>query len=229
MMVDIKAQGKEEFHFTEALKTLRTNIQFCGSNIQVIMFTSAIPGEGKSRITFSEARSLAELGRRVLLIDADIRKSVLLDRYNVQQEVGGLSEYLSGQKEIGEVLCSTNIPNLHIIFAGPYSPNPSELLAEPAFRELLDQMRNEYDYILIDTPPMAGMTDGAIVARECDGAILVIESGAVSRRIEKRVKDQLEKSGCRILGAVLNKVDTKSSSYYGKQYGKYYGKYYEEQ
>lgn len=228
MTVEIKTPEKEEFPFTEALKTLRTNIQFSGPNIRVIMFTSAIPGEGKSRITFSEASSLAELGRKVLLIDADIRKSVLLNRYRVRQEVSGLSEYLSGQKMLDEILYSTNIPNLDIIFAGPYSPNPSELLAEEAFKALIREMRAVYDYILIDTPPMAGMTDGAIVAQSCDGAILVIESGAVSRKIEKRVKEQLEKSGCRILGAVLNKVDMKSGSYYGKQYGKYYGKYYDD-
>ena len=220
MTVEIQTQEKEDFHFEEALKMLRTNIQFSGSNIKVIMFTSAVPGEGKSQITFSEAMSLAALGRRVLLIDADIRKSVLLNRYQVKQEVGGLSEYLSGQRRLDEVLCHTTIRNLDVIFAGPYSPNPSELLADPIFARLLEEMREEYDYVLIDTPPMAGTTDGAIVARQCDGAIIVIESGAVSRRLAKRVKGQLEKSGCRILGAVLNKVDMKSNSYYGKYYGK---------
>ena len=204
MTVEIQIQEKEDFHFEEALKILRTNIQFSGSNIKVIMFTSAVPGEGKSQITFSEAMSLAALGRRVLLIDADIRKSVLLNRYQVKQEVGGLSEYLSGQRRLDEVLCHTTIRNLDVIFAGPYSPNPSELLADPIFARLLEEMREEYDYVLIDTPPMAGTTDGAIVARQCDGAIIVIESGAVSRRLAKRVKGQLEKSGCRILGAVLN-------------------------
>ena len=121
MTVEIQTQGKEDFHFEEALKTLRTNIQFSGSNVKVIMFTSAVPGEGKSQITFSEAMSLAALGRRVLLIDADIRKSVLLNRYQVQQEVSGLSEYLSGQRRLDEVLCHTTIRNLDVIFAGPYS------------------------------------------------------------------------------------------------------------
>ena len=113
-----------------------------------------------------------------------------------------------------------------MIFAGPYSPNPAELLEEKLFTRLLEYGRNEFDYIMIDTPPMANLIDGAIVARQCDGAVLVIESGAMSYRIEQRVKSQLEKSGLRILGVVLNKVDIYSQSYYGK-YGKYgtYGKY----
>lgn len=223
--IELKLEEKEnrDFHFEEALKTLRTNIQFCGTNIKTVMFTSAVPGEGKSQITFSEAESLATLGRRVLLIDADIRKSVLLSRYQINQETGGLSEYLSGQKTLEEVIYKTNVPNLDMILSGPYSPNPAELLAEPLFKRLLNEKRDEYDYILIDTPPMGGLIDGAIIAKECDGAIMVIESGAVSRRLEKKVKDQIEKSGCRILGAVLNKVKAEHNSYYGKKYDKYYG------
>lgn len=220
--IELKLEEKKDYRFEEALKTLRTNLQFCGTNIKTILFTSAVPGEGKSQIVFSEAESLAALGKKVLIVDADIRKSVLLARYQVDKETGGLSEYLSGQKKLDDVVFKTNIPGLDIIFSGPYSPNPSELLAEPLFKKALEEKREDYDYILIDTPPMGGMIDGAIIARECDGAVLVIESGAVSRRVVKRVKEQLEKSGCRILGAVLNKVKPEANGYYGKQYDKYY-------
>lgn len=220
--IELKLEEKKDYRFEEALKTLRTNLQFCGTNIKTIMFTSAVPGEGKSQIAFSEAESLTALGKKVLLIDADIRKSALLARYQVNGETGGLSEYLSGQKKLDDILCKTNIAGLDVIFSGPYSPNPSELLAEPLFKRALEEKRECYDYILIDTPPMGALIDGAIIAKECDGAVLVIEAGVVSRRVEKRVKEQLEKSGCRILGAVLNKVKPESNGYYGKKYDKYY-------
>lgn len=229
--VALNRSMKDDYHYNEAIKTLRTNIQFCGNGIRVIMMTSSLPDEGKSDIAFALASSLTQIGKKVLLIDADIRKSVLVSRYQLEQEVYGLSQYLSGQKPLEEIRYSTSIENLHMIFSGPYSPNPAELLEEDLFGALIKQMRQEYDYVIIDTPPMGNLIDGAIVARQCDGAVMVVESGAVSYRLEQRVKNQLEKSGCRILGAVLNKIDLEYSSYgyygrYGK-YGKYsrYGKY----
>ena len=208
--VALNRSMKDDYHYNEAIKTLRTNIQFCGSGIRVIMMTSALPDEGKSDMAFALASSLAQIGKRVLLIDADIRKSVLVSRYQLEDEVCGLSQYLSGQKPLEEIRYATSVENLHMIFSGPYSPNPAELLE---------------DYLIIDTPPMGNLIDGAIVGRQCDGAVMVVESGAVSYRLEQRVKNQLEKSGCRILGVVLNKIDPEYNSYgYYTRYGKY-GKY----
>ncbi len=226
LIVDLNREMKENYNYNEAIKTLRTNIQFCGSNIQTIMFTSALPDEGKSDIAFAAAQSMAQIGKKVLLIDADIRKSVLVTRYQLKAEVAGLSQYLSGQKEIEEIIYDTNLENLSVIFAGPYSPNPAELLEEELFESLLDYACERFDYVVIDTPPMANLIDGAIVAKGCDGAVMVIESGAISYHLEQKVKSQLEKSGCRILGVVLNKVDIYNKAYYGK-YGKYekYGRY----
>ena len=228
-IVELSRDMKNDYNYNESIKTLRTNILFCGSKVRTIMFTSSVPDEGKSDITFAAAQSMAQLGKKVLMIDADIRRSVLVSRYQLGEKVHGLSQYLSGQKQLEEVVYDTNVENLSVIFAGPYSPNPAELLEEKLFTRLLEYGRSEFDYIMIDTPPMANLIDGAIVARQCDGAVLVIESGAISYRIEQRVKAQLEKSGCRILGVVLNKVDIYSQSYYGKygKYGKYkkYGKY----
>lgn len=223
-IVALSRDMKDDYNYNEAIKTLRTNIQFCGSNIRTIMFTSALPDEGKSDIAFAAAQSMAQIGKKVLLIDADIRKSVLVSRYQLEEEVGGLSQYLSGQKHLEEILYDSNIENLSVIFAGPYSPNPAELLEEELFVKLLDYAKEWFDYIILDTPPMANLIDGAIVARSCDGAVMVIESGAISYRLEQRVKAQLEKSGCRILGAVLNKVNIHNEGYYGK-YGRYGGKY----
>ena len=222
-VVALNRDMKDDYNYNEAIKTLRTNLQFCGSNLRVIMFTSAMPDEGKSDVAFAAAQSLSQIGKRVLLIDADIRKSVLVTRYQLDDEVSGLSQYLSGQKQMDDILYDTSIENLSVIFAGPYSPNPAELLEEKLFERLLETVRGEFDMVIIDTPPMGSLIDGAIVARSCDGAVLVIESGAISYRLEQRVKNQLEKTGCRILGAVLNKVDIHNDAYYGK-YGKY-GKY----
>ena len=215
---------KDDYHYNEAIKTLRTNIQFCGNGIKTIMLTSSLPDEGKSDITFAMASSLAQIGKKVVMVDADIRKSVLVSRYHLEREVSGLSQYLSGQRSLENVLYDTNIENLSIIFAGPYSPNPADLLEESLFGDMISKLKEKYDYIIVDTPPMGNLIDGAIVARQCDGAVMVIERGSISYRLEQRVKGQLEKSGCRILGVVLNKVNMKRNGYYSKYYGKY-GKY----
>ena len=224
--VELKRIMKDDYNYKEAIKTLRTNIQFCGNSIHVVMFTSAMPDEGKSDVSFALAESLSQIGKKTLMVDADIRKSVLVSRYQLEHEVNGLSQYLSGQKTLEEAIYQTNIENLDVMFAGPYSPNPAELLEEELCGEMFRELREEYDYIIVDTPPMANLIDGAIVARHCDGAVMVIESGAISYHLEQKVKNQLEKTGWRILGVVLNKVDLHSEKYYGK-YGKYgrYGKY----
>lgn len=212
---------KGDYNYEETLKTLRTNIQFCGSNIKVIMLGSALPNEGKTEMSFSLASSLAQIGKKVLFIDADIRKSVLASRFQLDKEVNGLSQYLSGQKQKKEIIYETNVENLTIVFAGPYSPNPAELLEESLFSLLIQAVKAEYDYVIIDTPPMTNLIDGAIIATHCDGAVLVIESGAVSYHMEQKVKKQLEKSGCRILGVILNRVKLESSRYRSKYYKRY--------
>ena len=129
--IQIIQDEKRDYQYEEAMKTLRTNIQFSGNGLKVIMLTSAVPNEGKSEISFSLASSLAQIDNRVLLIDADVRKSVLVTRYKLDRKIEGLSQYLSGQKKLEEVIYTTNIPNLDVIFSGPLSPNPAELLEEP--------------------------------------------------------------------------------------------------
>lgn len=216
-----------EYKFDEAIKTLRTNLMFCGSNVRTVMLTSTLPNEGKSMVSFSLAASLAQMGKKVLLVDSDIRKSVLLTRYHLDQEVKGLSEYLSGQAREAEVVYETNVENLSIIFAGACAPNPAELLEEEKFSDLLGRAKDTYEYVIVDTPPVGTIIDGAIVAKCCDGVIIVIESGAISYKALQKVKNQMEMSGCRILGTVLNKVNINKGGYYNSYYSKYgYGEYY---
>ncbi len=211
---------KSDYFYEEAIKTLRTNIQFMGKEIKTILFTSCYPNEGKSDILFQLAKEIGKTGKKVLVVDADIRKSVYVKRYRVNQSVNGLSQYLSGQIDKQWIEYITNFENVSMIFAGPMAPNPSELLEEGIFAELLQEKRRQYDYVLIDTPPMMNIIDAAVVAKKCDGAVMVIESELVSYRMAQKVQSQLQKSGCRILGAVLNKVDTKREKYYS-----YYSKY----
>lgn len=223
---------KNNYQIEEAYKSLRANLQFCGDDKKVIAITSCTPNEGKSSVSLQLAISLAESGKNVLFIDADLRKSVLFGSTKVgQQTVKGLTHYLTGQSELQDVVYSTNIPKLYLIYSGPLPPNPAELLGGKNFRSFLKAVRKVYDYVIIDTPPLGNVIDSAVIAEECDGAILVIESGVISYRFAQEVKAQLEKSNCPILGVVLNKVDMQKQAYgkYGKNYGKYYGDYARKQ
>ena len=215
-----------DYRANEAYKTLRTNIQFCGTDIKVITFTSCTPNEGKSSVSFNLAISFAEVGKRVILVDADLRKSVLVGRYKVGEIEYGLTHHLSGQKELNDILRKTDIENFDIIFSGSYSPNPAEILNHDRFNAMIDKLREDYDYVIIDTPPLGSVIDSAIVAKISDGVVIVVEANAISYRFAQSVKEQLDKTGCRILGAVINKIPMEKNGYYGKYYGKYYSKYY---
>lgn len=213
----------------ESLRTLRTNIQFCGDDMKVIMFTSSIPNEGKSTVTVNLARSLSESGKSVLVIDTDMRKSVLMGRLKAKatedKQVNGLSHYLSGQKALPDVVYLTQMPRFCMIFAGPSVPNPTEILDKKYFEDLITFARKNFDYVLIDCAPIGAAIDAAVVAKYCDGAVLVMAQGASDRRMVLEAKKQLEVAGVKLLGAVLNKVKAEKG-YYGKYYGSHYGHYY---
>jgi capsular exopolysaccharide synthesis family protein len=220
----------QSYTMKESLRALKTNIQFCGDDIQTILITSAVPNEGKSTVALDLARSLTESGKRILLIDTDMRKSVFVGRLRATAsgggEIYGLSHYLSGQKKLEDVLYGTEIPRLFMIFAGPSVPNPTEILEKKYFEELLEFGKEHFNYIILDCAPIGAAIDAAVVAKHCDGAILVVAQGMASARLIGNVKRQLEASGVKILGAVLNKVKMKKSGYEGSYYGGYYGKYY---
>jgi capsular exopolysaccharide family len=211
----------------ESYKELRTNLQFCGKDIKVIGLTSCIPNEGKTSIALNLSMQLAEADKKVLFIDADMRKSVTVGRYRIMGASFGLSHFLSGAKELDDVLYSTNYNGLYIITAGQIPPNPSELLGDELFTETITKLRDEFDYIVIDTPPIGSVTDAAVVSQNCDGMALVIMQNHISYKYAQDVKGRLEKANARILGVILNKVQKNSGhGYYGGYYGRYYGKYY---
>lgn len=219
--------GKTEndYRVKEAFKTLRTNIEFCGEDVKAIAVTSCTPDEGKSSVAMETAKALAEAGKKTILVDADMRKSVLMGRYKTGAVKMGLSHCLAGKANFTDVVCKTNINNLYIIFAGCVSPNPSELLGKKRFASIIEGLRRVFDYVIIDTPPLGSVIDAAVVSKTCDGTVLVVENNAVSYRFVQRVKEQLDRASARVLGVVLNKVDMSAKGYYG-YYGKYYGKYY---
>ena len=215
-------ETEKGFLYEESMRMLRTNLQFSGGNLRVILFTSSIQDEGKSETSFQLAISFAKLDKKVLYVDADMRKSVFTTRYQIKENVKGLSQYLSGQNT-EDIVYKTNIKNMDVVFAGPYAPNPAELLYENKLDEFIKKQRLQYDYIIIDAPPLANIVDAAVIGRCVDGAVIVVKSATVSQRMVKRVKDQIEKVNCKIIGAVLNGVEMKKNSYHYKYYGDYYG------
>ena len=228
--VQLRSIKEQSYTLKESLRALRTNLQFCGDDIHTILFTSAAPNEGKSSVVMDLARSLTDSKKSVLVIDADIRKSVLVGRLKAKVEGGGeifgLSHYLTGQKKMAEVIYATGISRLYMVFSGPSVPNPTEILEKKYFEDLIAFAREYFDYVLIDCPPVGAAIDAAVIAQHCDGAVLVTAQGQTSSRMINATKKQLEASGVRILGAVLNKVKMKKNGYYGKYYGSYYGRYY---
>lgn len=228
--VSLNEIKKQSNSMREALRELRTNIRFCGDDIKTILFTSVAPNEGKSTVVMDLARSMIESGNKILIIDSDMRKSVLVGRHRARsldgKQIMGLSHFLSGQNSLEEVIYQTQFPNLLIMFAGPSVVNPTELLENRYYSEMIRSMRDVFDYILIDCAPLGAAIDAAVIAKECDGAVIVISQGEVSSKSVVTIKKQLEAADVRILGAVLNKVDVKKTGYYGKYYGSYYGKYY---
>lgn len=225
-MHNIVFNGLEELDYgrREAFNSLRTNIQFSGADIKTVLLTSCGPNEGKSLTSFELARSIADSGKTVVLIDGDLRKSVMINRYKIQrgkQPIRGLSHYLSNQADMSEIICSTNIQGMDVVMTGPLSPNPTELLNGELFESLIYSLRSAYDMVIIDAPPLGSVIDAAVMAPKCDGVIMVIEADGTSRRAATNVKKQLEMSGCKILGVVLNKVKVEKSGYYYKYYGEY--------
>ncbi|MBO4591474.1 MAG: CpsD/CapB family tyrosine-protein kinase [Eubacterium sp.] len=221
-----------DFKVNESYKRIRTNISFSGEDIKVITMTSSVPNEGKTEVSFNISRSFAEDGKKTLFIDADIRKSVVLARYGVDKEVVGLSHYLSGQtKKSEDIIYETNVPNLDVILTGTKSPNPAELLGSNKFASLIDMLREKYDYIIIDCPPLGAVIDAVLVAKISDGTIILIEADNVSYKTVQTVKKQLEQGDCKILGAILNKVESSGKGYYGyyKGYYGYYNSYEDEE
>lgn len=226
--ITISAEPVRTNYEKEVYRTLRTNIEFTGVENRTITITSCTPNDGKTTVAYNLACAFADTNKKTLLVDADLRKSILFRRLQIQDSVKGLSHYLSGQENVRDIICSTNKDNLFLIPAGPFPSNPTELLGNERFAAMIPVLKKAFDYILFDTPPLMNVIDAAVVAKECDGSILVVASDCTSRVEVQNVTEQLRSANSNVLGVVLNKVDVRRGSYYGKKYGygNKYGNYY---
>lgn len=222
---------KLDYATTEAINTLAINVIFLGTNYTNIMMTSCSPNEGKSFITFQLAARLASMGYSVALVDADIRKSVFMTRYDVEAEgpVLGLTHYLAGRCSMDQIEYATNIRGLYVVPCGKEVINSLPLLNSAAFPKLMADLRARYDYVLVDAPPVGVIVDAAVIANACDGTLFTVTNERISRRELKSAIAQIDKSGCTVLGVVLNKVvmeTHKSRKYYYKSYYSHYSNDY---
>ena len=216
-----------DYRMVEGLNQLKTNLAFCGKDIKVITMTSSDPNEGKSSISLSLSRTLAESGKKILMVDADLRKSVMAARYHIQGIDKGLSHYLTGQAEVEDIIYETEVEGLCITVAGSLSPDPSSILDSEEFDLFIENVRDMFDYVIIDAPPLGVVIDAVIIGKYTDGAVIVIEQGVIKRKIVQDVIKQLKRGEVRILGAVLNKVDERIGAYGNYEY-KYSYTYYGE-
>ncbi|KDR94601.1 capsular exopolysaccharide family [Peptoclostridium litorale DSM 5388] len=203
----------------EAFRSIRTNMQFANidQNIKTILFTSSIPGEGKTLVSANMATALCGIGKKVMLFDCDFRKPRLAKVFGLSNTVG-ITDALMSKRDYREFVKETHIENLHIMTAGNSVQNPAELLQSERIRELIRKIENDYDYIIVDTPPATAVTDASIVSTFSDAAVIVCSSGIVDIDELKRAKAQLEGVNARIMGAIFNRASEASSyySYYGK-------------
>lgn len=221
----VRAKAQMVKSMEEYYNSIRTNIQFSGRDLKVITLTSAQQGEGKSTTSTNLAISFAKAGFRTLLIDADTRNSVMSGTFKSNERYQGLTSFLSGNSELSDIICDTNIDNLMIIPAGQVPPNPTSLIQNDNFKAMIEIVRGLYDYVIIDTPPLGLVIDAAILAHYSDASLLVVKAGADKRRTVTKLKEQLEQSGSVFLGVILNKYDIHLDKY--GSYGSYggYGSY----
>ena len=215
----------------EAINTLCTNLSFSGANMKKIMVTSSHASEGKSFCSMNILRTMAKFGKRVVLVDADLRRSAIASQYNLRFEDGeskmGLAHFLAGMADESSVVYSTSISGAYMVPIGREVSNPMGLLNSKRFGDFLDALASQFDYVLVDAPPVGIVIDAAEIAKSCDGTLLVVNYNTVRRQELISVKEQLEQTGCPIIGTALNMVEFDSylsRKYYAKSYySHYYG------
>jgi len=204
----------------EAYRTLRTNLQFSKSEgkLKTIMFTSAGPGEGKSTTVANTAVALAQSGKKVILMDCDLRKPVQHKIFGKKNR--GLTNVLVEEVKIEDFLQKTEIENLRILTGGPIPPNPSELLGSNKMQEVLDYLKSQADYLIIDVPPVVAVTDACVLAAKVDGITLVVNFGTIRPEMAQKAKNLLLKANGHVLGVIINRVEIEEEdSYYYYYYG----------
>lgn len=223
-MINITSFRDPKSPISEAYRTIRTNIQFSKVDIDIktILLTSSKQDEGKTTVASNLAVSFAALeGKRVLIIDADLRNPSIHRMFNISNN-HGLTDILTNQKSVEACVQMTEVKNLQILTTGKMPPNPAEMLESKRMREFIEVLKDYYDYIFIDAPPIGIITDAGILANYCDGTIIVVGAGDTEIEAAKITKERLEKVKANIMGVILNKYIGE-----GSHYG-YYNYYYEQ-
>ncbi|PEQ95989.1 capsular biosynthesis protein [Bacillus sp. AFS006103] len=204
---------------TEQYRQIRNNIRFASvdKEIKTIVVTSPEPSDGKSTTAANLAIILAQQEKRVILVDADLRRPSIHYAFSVSN-LGGLTSVLTWQKSLKTEITTTQVPNLDILTCGPVPPNPSELLNSKAMERVIEELKESYEYVVFDTPPILAVTDSQIMANKCDGVVLVVCSRKTKNYKGLYAKELLEKANSHLLGVVVNGVKVKRNWYYGQYY-----------
>lgn len=223
--INLTAYNDPKSPISEAYRSIRTNLQFIGIDreVKIIEVTSSVPNEGKSTTIASLAIVMAKSGKKTLLVDCDFRNPTQHKLFGLRNK--GFSNCIATGGDFHAYIQQIDQEKLDILTSGPIAPNPSEILMSNRMQEFLNEVRKDYDYVLIDTPPIMPVTDAAVLSIRTDGVILVVESGADKPELLKAAKERLEQAGAKILGCILNKVAF-SANRYGSNHGYGYGYYY---
>jgi capsular exopolysaccharide synthesis family protein len=215
--------GSHDAAGAEAYRTLRTNLLFsqAAHELRLIVVTSATPGEGKSTTAANLAVSFAQNGLDVLLIDCDLRRPRLHEFFGLERQPG-LTELVLGRAKSGQVLCATRTEKLTVLPSGTLPPNPSEFLGSGRMREVLDEFKQRFEMVILDTPPLLAAADAAPLGAVSDGVVFVIRAGATDRKAAQFALRQLDNVGARVLGAVLNDPNAEAEQYGTYNYSSYY-------
>ncbi|MDP4176986.1 MAG: CpsD/CapB family tyrosine-protein kinase [Bacillota bacterium] len=226
MINNLIALDNPKSRVAEAFRTLRTNIQFSSldNNLKSILITSTAPSEGKSTVIINLGLAMAQSGKKVLIIDCDLRKPSIHKKLSIPN-TKGLTSILIGDVKIEDCITPLSVNNLSVLSCGATPPNPSELLGTKKMKQLIEELEGMFDVVLIDSPPVIAVTDAQIISTFAKGVILVSAYGQTEKGAIINAKNLLDKVGANIIGVVMNKIPEESHGY-GYGYGRYYNKYY---
>jgi non-specific protein-tyrosine kinase len=212
---------------SEAFRALRTNIHFAGvaESLSAILVTSSGPGEGKSTTSANLALVLAQAGKQVILVDADLRRPTLHRFFDLPNGQGLTTALLDLRSPIDAHLQETEVTGLKVMSSGPIPPNPAELLSSQRQSDLLQELQRQSDIVLIDSPPVLTVADALVLAPQTNGVLLVVEAGRTRKEVLKKAGEALERTDARLLGVVLNQMTARRSGYYYQYYQHYYSEY----